>query len=172
MVSLMTSSSSSFVSIQFRRGIFNFFASSNSDVLFIYYQFCNPRQVTKRFLAFFLHLKKSIHHHHYHHSAYYIVGFLYRCIYTPQHIPEDDNFNLVCRQNRSLTLPLNCNTCHMEHHDHENLSLCVRSTFSTYHGCTCLLLLSVLSPFFQITVTQPHSKSFNIKIPTPLPQRH
>ena len=37
MVSLMASSSSSFVFIQFRRGIFNFFASSNSDVLFIYY---------------------------------------------------------------------------------------------------------------------------------------
>ena len=37
MVSLMASSSSSFVFIQFRQGIFNFFASSNSDVLFIYY---------------------------------------------------------------------------------------------------------------------------------------
>ena len=36
MVSLMASSSSSFVFIQFRRGIFNFFASSNRDVLFIY----------------------------------------------------------------------------------------------------------------------------------------
>ena len=37
MVSLVASSSSSFVFIQFRRGIFNFFASSDSDVLFIYY---------------------------------------------------------------------------------------------------------------------------------------
>ena len=36
-VSLMASSSSSFVFKQFRRGIFNPFASSNSDVLFIYY---------------------------------------------------------------------------------------------------------------------------------------
>ena len=36
-VSLMASSISSFVFIQFWRGIFNFFASSNSDVLFIYY---------------------------------------------------------------------------------------------------------------------------------------
>ena len=61
MVSLMASSSSSFVFIQFRRGIFNFFASSNRDVLFIYYQFYNPRQATKKiFLAFFLHHKKIV----------------------------------------------------------------------------------------------------------------
>ena len=37
MVYLMASSSSSFVFIQFRRGIFNFLASSNSYALFIYY---------------------------------------------------------------------------------------------------------------------------------------
>ena len=36
MVSLMTSPSSSFVFIQFWLGIFNFFASCNRDVLFIY----------------------------------------------------------------------------------------------------------------------------------------
>ena len=36
-VSLMASSSSFFVFIQFRWGIFNFIASSNNDVLFIYY---------------------------------------------------------------------------------------------------------------------------------------
>ena len=36
-VTLMASGSSSFVFIQFRRGIFNFSASSYSDVLFIYY---------------------------------------------------------------------------------------------------------------------------------------
>ena len=36
MVSLISSSSSSFIFMQFRRGIFNFFASSNRDVLFIY----------------------------------------------------------------------------------------------------------------------------------------
>ena len=36
-VSLIASSSSSFVFIQFRRSIFNFFASSNRDVLFIYF---------------------------------------------------------------------------------------------------------------------------------------
>ena len=36
-VSLMASSVSCFSFIQFRRGIFNFFASSKSDVLFIYY---------------------------------------------------------------------------------------------------------------------------------------
>ena len=51
----------------------------------------------------------------------------------------------------------------MEHLDHENLSLYVLSTFSTYHGRTCLLFLLVLSPFFQITMTQPHSKSFCIE---------
>ena len=37
MVSLMASSTSSFVFLQFRWGIFNFFASSHKDVLFIYY---------------------------------------------------------------------------------------------------------------------------------------
>ena len=37
MIPLMAFSSSSFVFIQIRWGIFNFFASSNSDVLFIYY---------------------------------------------------------------------------------------------------------------------------------------
>ena len=42
MVSLMASSRSSFVFIQFPRGIFNIFVSSNSDFLFIYYQFCSP----------------------------------------------------------------------------------------------------------------------------------
>ena len=51
MVSLMASSSSSFVFIQFRQGMFNFLASSNSDMLFIYYSFVTPRQVTKIFLS-------------------------------------------------------------------------------------------------------------------------
>ena len=60
MVSLIASSSSSLVFMQFRWGIFNFFASSKKDVLFIYYSCCNPRQITKIFLAFFLRLKKSI----------------------------------------------------------------------------------------------------------------
>ena len=53
MWSLMASSSSSFVFIQFQRGIFNFFASSSTDVLFIYYYFCYPRQVTKIFWSSF-----------------------------------------------------------------------------------------------------------------------
>ena len=53
--------SSSFVFIQFRRDLFNFFARSNRDVLFIYLQFCNPRQVIKIFFdLFFLHFKKAI----------------------------------------------------------------------------------------------------------------
>ena len=97
---------------------------------------------------------QKIHHHH--HSTCYIVSFLHRCIYTLQHIPEDNNFYLVCRQNRSLTLPLHCNTCRMEHLDHENLSLCVLFKFSTCRERNCLLLLLVLLPVFQIAVTQPH----------------
>ena len=98
------------------------------------------------------------------------IGVLYRFVYTPQNIPANDNFCLVCRQNRSLTLPLHCITYRMEHLDHGNLSLYVLSTFSTYHGCTCLLLLSVLSSVFQTAVAQPHSKSFYFETPTPLPQ--
>ena len=50
-------------------------------------------------------------------------------------------FFFVCRQNQSLTLPLHCNTYYMKHLDHENLSLCILSTFSTCHGRTCPLLL-------------------------------
>ena len=103
MVSLMASSSSFFVLIQFRRSIFNFFASSNSDVLFIYYQFCNPRQVTKNLLTFFF-THQKIHHHH--RSTYCIAGFLHQCIYTIQHIPVDDNFYLVYIQNQFLALSL------------------------------------------------------------------
>ena len=37
---------------------------------------------------------------------------------------------------------------------------------------TYLLFLLVRSPFFQITMTQPHSKSFYIETPTLFPQRH
>ena len=107
-----------------------------------------------------------------HHPTCFIAGFMYRCIYTLQHIPEDDNFHLGCRQNQSLTLPLHCNTCRMEHLDHGNLSLYVLFTFSTYHGRTCLLFLSVLSLVFQIALTQPHSNSFCIETPTLFPQRH
>ena len=127
---------------------------------------CNRRQVTKIFLTF-LHLKNQSHQ-----STYCIAGFLHWCIYTFQHIPKDDNFHLVCRQNQSLTQLLHCRTCHMEHLNHENLSLCVLSTFSTCHERTCLLLLSVLSPVFQIALTQPHSKSFCIEPPVLFPQRH
>ena len=126
MVSLMASSSSSFVFIQFQRGIFNFFANSNNDVLFIYYKFCNPQAGYKSLFCLPFTPQKIHHHHHHHHhrSTSYIVGFLHWCVYT-----EDDNFYLVCRQNRSLTLLLHCNICCMEHLDHKNLSLCVLSTF-------------------------------------------
>ena len=61
MVSLMASSSSSFVFIQFRRGLFNFFASSNRDVLLIYFiDFVTQGRLQKSFLIFFLLLEKSI----------------------------------------------------------------------------------------------------------------
>ena len=69
-------------------------------------------------MAFFLYLKKSIiiviitQH----------VPLLFFCIGVVfLHIPEDDNFYLVCRQNQFLTLPLHSNTYRMEHLDHENL---------------------------------------------------
>ena len=166
MVYLMTFSSSSFVFIQFRQGIFNFLASSNSDVLFIYYWFCNPQAGYKN-LFFLLFTPLKIHHHH---STCYIVSFLHQCIYTLQHIPEDDNVYLVCRQNRSLTLPFHCNTCRMEQLGHENLSLIVLSTFSAYDGRICFLL--ILLSVFQTAATQPHSKSFYTEAPTHLPQKH
>ena len=114
---------------------------------------------------------QKIHHHH-HRSTCYIAGFLHRCIYTLQHIPEDGSFYFACRWSRSLTLPSRCNTCRMEHPDHENLSLCVLSTFLTYHGRTFLLLLLILLPVFQLAVTQPHSKCFYTEAPTLMPQEH
>ena len=49
MVSLMDSSSSSFVFIQFRRGKFNFFASSNSDVFSFIISFVTPSRIQKSF---------------------------------------------------------------------------------------------------------------------------
>ena len=168
MVSLMPSSSSSFLFIQFRRDMFNFFAKSTATSSSFIISFITPRKVTKIFCLLFA--PQKFHHHHC--STCYIVSFLHQCIYTLQHIPEDDNFYLVSRQNRSLTLPLHCNTCRMEHLGHENLPLCVLSTFPTYHGCTCLLLLLVLSPVFHIAVTQPYSKSFYIEAPTSLPKKH
>ena len=102
----------------------------------------------------FLFTSWKIHHHY--HPACCIVGFLHECIYTLQHIPKDDNFYLVCIQNQSLRQPLHCNACYMEHPDHENLSLCILFTFLTCHWRTCLLFLSVLSPFFQINVIIPN----------------
>ena len=41
------------------------------------------------------------------------AGFLHQCIYTLQHIPEDDSFYPACIQRQSLKLLLHCNTCHM-----------------------------------------------------------
>ena len=60
MVSLMASSSYSFIFIQFRCGIFNFLASSNSDVSCSFIcSFLQPQATYKNILSF-LHLKKSI----------------------------------------------------------------------------------------------------------------
>ena len=71
-----------------------------------------PRQVTTIFFT----PQKTQHYHH--RSTCCIVGFLHTCIYSLQHIPEEDNFYLVCRQSRSSTLLLHCNACRMEHPDH------------------------------------------------------
>ena len=117
--------------------------------------FVTLNQVTKVFLRFFT--PQKIYHHN--RSTYYIDGFLRLCIYTLQHIPEVGSFYFACRQSRSLTQPSLSNTCFMEHLDHENLSLCLLSTFLTYHGRTCLLLLSVLLTVFQIAVTQPYTET-------------
>ena len=61
----------------------------------------------------------------------------------------DVRLNTSCRRG---------NICYMEHLGHGNLSLCVLSTFSTYHGHIYLLL--VLLPVFRTAVAQPHSKFF------------
>ena len=91
MVSLMASSSSSFVFIQFQRGIFNFFENSNNDVLFIYYKFCNPQAGYKSLFCLPF-TPQKIHHHHHHRLTCYTVGFEHRCIYTLQHIHWGNNF--------------------------------------------------------------------------------
>ena len=130
--------------------------------------FVTPGRLQKSFDLLFKPWK--IHYHH--HSACCIVGFLHLCSYTLQHIPENDNFYLVCIQNQSLTQPLHCNPCYIEHIGHENLSLCVFFIFSTCHRRTCLLILLVLLPVFQIDVTQPHSNSFCIESPILFPQIH
>ena len=137
---------------------------------------CNPRQVTKVFLSPVYTSKNPSSSSSSSSSSSLLImlhcWFLRSYIYTIQHIPEDGIFYLVCRQNRSLTLLLHYNTCRMEYIDHEKWSLYVFSTFSTYHGPTCLLLLLVLLSFFQTATTQPYSKYFCIETPTPLPQKH
>ena len=83
---------------------------------------------------------------------------------------ENDNLNLVYKQNQSLALPLHYNTHRTERFDHESLFLCPFFMFSTYHGR--YYLLSVPSPVFQITEIRFHSKPFHIETPILLPQRH
>ena len=90
MVSLIASSSSSFVFMQYRRGIFNFFASSTATSCSFIISFCNPQAGYKNLLSL-LFTAQKIHHHH---STCNTVVLLHPCIYTLQHIPEDDNFYL------------------------------------------------------------------------------
>ena len=130
--------------------------------------FCNHKQVTKIFLVFFLHLKKSIIIIT-QHSALLVFCI---SVFTLFNINLRIIIFTFLYTESSLTLLLHCSTCCMEHLDQENLSLCVLSTFSTFHERTCLLLLLVLSPVYQIAVTQPQFKSFCIEPPTLFPQRH
>ena len=152
MVSLMDFLSSSFVFILFRRIIFNSYAFCNNDVLLIYY-FITLSQVTKVCFMFTPQI-------HYHCSTCYIADFLHQCIYTLQHILAYGSIYFTCRQSRSLTLSLHCNTCRTEHLDQENLPSCVLSTFSAYHARIYLLLLLVLLSVFQIAATQTSFQIF------------
>ena len=129
MLSLIASSSSFFVFIQFRHGIFNIFASSNRRLVHLFIVFVTPGRLQKSFWSSFF-IPQKIHHHYHYHSTYCVVAFLRRCIYTLQHISEDGSFSLVCIQNQSLGLPLHYNTHHMVKLDHENLFLCLFSMFS------------------------------------------
>ena len=126
--------------------------------------------VTRNLLGLPFTLRRIYHHHHHHHLTYCVVVFLHQCIYTLQHMSEDDSFYLVYIQNQFLKLPLHCKTHHMERFNHENLFLCLFSMFSTYRGRYCLL--SVPSPVFQITETQPYPKFFYIEPSTLFLQRH
>ena len=80
MVSLMASSSFLFVFMQFLFGIFNFFASCNNDVLFIYYYFRNLRQVTKIFWPSFYTSKNSLS------SLSSSLNMLHRCFSAPVYL--------------------------------------------------------------------------------------
>ena len=123
MVSLIASSISSYVFIRFRRGIFNFFSSSNSDALFIYYQFYNPPiRLQKSFKLSFFYTSKNP-------SSSSSSLTVLHCWFSAS---VYDNFYLICIQNQSLIQPLHCNVCYNEHLHHENLSLCVPFTFSAY----------------------------------------
>ena len=106
MASLMTFSSSCFVFIRFRRGIFDPFASCNNfhNVLLIYFS-CYPQLGNKQIIfstpvyAFFIPQKL---HCHLNNLAYCIAGILCHCIYTLQHIPQDDSFYFACIEIKPL----------------------------------------------------------------------
>ena len=72
------------------------------------------------------------------------------------------SFFPACKQNKSLSLRLHYNTCHMKRFDQENLFLCFLSTSLIYPRLASFL--SVLSLVFQTVVTQPHSKYFCIAL--------
>ena len=77
---------------------------------------------------------------------------------TCSHTPGGDSFYFVGIQSQSLTPLLHCNTCRMEHLNHENLSQCLLSMFPAYRSCIYLLLFLSLLSVSQIAGTQPHSR--------------
>ena len=103
MLSAIAFLSSYLIIIQFQPGIFKSFASCNifDNVFLLIYFSVTLNWITKIcllkvqyfenttdlvMLLFALH----IHHHHLKHLTCSIAGFLHQCIYTLQHIPEDD----------------------------------------------------------------------------------
>ena len=124
MVSLIASSIYSFVFIRFRRRIFNFFSSYNPPIRLQKSFKPSCFYTSKKPIIIIIIIIIIITQH---------TALLVFCINIFSHVPEDDNFYLVCIQNQSLRQSLHCNAYYMEHLDYENLSLCVLSTFSTCH---------------------------------------
>ena len=139
MVSLIASSIYSFVFIRFRRRIFNFFSSYNP-----------PIRLQKSFKpSCFYTSKKPI-------IIIIIIiiitqhtALLVFCINIFSHVPEDDNFYLVCIQNQSLIQPLHCNVCYNEHLHHENLSLSFFPRFQLTINTSTLLFYLFCRQFFK-----------------------
>ena len=163
-VSLKAFSSSSFVFIQFWGGIFNSFAISRNDILFIHYYFVTLGHVTKIFFVFFVCLKNSTIIIIAQHVTFSVlcIGVIYtRMIIFALLVGRVDLYHCRC-----IAIDAVWNVLAMK------FFLCVLSLFSTYHRHICFLLLSVLLSVFQIAATKHHSKSFFTKAPTPLPLKH